>query len=81
MIYGNGGAGLLIAGWDAFIIDNWFTSNRNGGIRSGGYVASITATGNRVESVSYTHLAALLLITTVPAQTPKQVLQELRQSR
>jgi len=49
MIYGNGGAGLLIAGWDAFIIDNWFTSNRNGGIRSGGYVASITATGNRVE--------------------------------
>ena len=49
MIYGNRGAGLLIAGWDAFIIDNWFTSNRNGGIRSGGYVASITATGNRVE--------------------------------
>lgn len=49
MIYGNGGAGLLISGWDAFIIDNWFTNNKQGGIRSGGYVASITATGNRVE--------------------------------
>ena len=49
MIYGNKGAGLFISGWDAFIIDNWLTSNKQGGIRSGGYVASITATGNRVE--------------------------------
>ena len=49
MIYGNGGAGLLISGWDAFIIDNWFTNNKGGGIKNCGYVASITATGNRVE--------------------------------
>ena len=49
MIYYNGGAGLLVSGWDAFIIDNWFTNNDGGGIKNCGYVASITATGNRVE--------------------------------
>lgn len=49
MIYGNIGAGLLVSGWDAFIIDNWFTNNTGGGIKNCGYVASITATGNRVE--------------------------------
>ena len=49
MIYRNRGAGLLLSGWDAFIIDNWFTNNSRGGIRSCGYVASVTATGNRVE--------------------------------
>jgi len=49
MIHRNGGAGLFIDGWDAFILDNWFTGNRNGGILGGNVTASITCTGNRVE--------------------------------
>ena len=49
MLCFNGGAGLYIDGWDAFIIDNWFSANRNGGILGGPYVAAITCTGNRVE--------------------------------
>lgn len=49
MLHRNGGAGLYIDGWDAFIIDNWFTANDNGGIMGGPVVASITCTGNRVE--------------------------------
>lgn len=49
MLYHNGGAGLYIDGWDAFILDNWFSNNANGGILGGPYVASITCTGNRVE--------------------------------
>ena len=46
---GNQGAGLFIDGWDAFILDNWFTANKNCGIRGGRVVASITMTGNRIE--------------------------------
>ncbi len=49
MIHGNQGCGLYIDGWDAFILDNWFTGNRNGGILGGECVAAVTATGNRVE--------------------------------
>ena len=49
MLHRNGGAGLYIDGWDAFILDNWFTANRNAGILGGPVVASITCTGNRVE--------------------------------
>ena len=49
MLCFNGGAGLYIDGWDGFVLDNWFSANRNGGILGGPYVASITATGNRVE--------------------------------
>lgn len=49
MLCFNKGAGLYIDGWDAFIIDNWFTANANGGIMGGPVVASITCTGNRVE--------------------------------
>ncbi len=49
MLHRNGGAGLYIDGWDAFIIDNWFTGNTKGGILGGPVVASITCTGNRVE--------------------------------
>ena len=41
--------GLFIDGWDGFILDNWFTSNAGWGILGGNVVASITATGNRVE--------------------------------
>lgn len=49
MICHNGGAGLYIDGWDGFILDNWFSGNRAGGMRGGPCAASITATGNRVE--------------------------------
>ncbi|MFQ9148381.1 MAG: right-handed parallel beta-helix repeat-containing protein [Eubacteriales bacterium] len=49
MLCFNGGCGLYIDGWDAFILDNWFSGNRNCGILGGPCVASITATGNRVE--------------------------------
>ena len=49
MLHGCRGCGLYIDGWDAFIIDNWFTGNGNGGILGGPCTASVTATGNRVE--------------------------------
>ena len=49
MLHRNLGAGLFIDGWDAFILDNWFSGNKNGGIMGGKVVASITCTGNRVE--------------------------------
>lgn len=49
MICHNLGAGLYIDGWDGFIIDNWFSGNRSGGIAGGNHCASVTATGNRVE--------------------------------
>lgn len=49
MLHRNGGAGLFMDGWDAFILDNWFSLNQRGGILGGEVVASITCTGNRVE--------------------------------
>ena len=49
MLHRNGGCGLYIDGWDAFILDNWFTANRRSGILGGPCAASITATCNRVE--------------------------------
>lgn len=49
MLYNNLGAGLYIDGWDAFILDNWFTANKKGGILGGPITNSITCTGNRVE--------------------------------
>lgn len=49
MLHTNGGNGLFIDGWDGFILDNWFSNNDGWGIKGGGVVASITATGNRVE--------------------------------
>jgi len=47
-MFGNA-AGLYLDGWDAFIIDNWFSGNRNGGLLGGPCTAAITTTGNRVE--------------------------------
>ena len=44
-----GGAGLYMDGCDAFIIDNWLTCNKEGGLLGGPIVSSITCTGNRVE--------------------------------
>ncbi|MCQ2431695.1 MAG: right-handed parallel beta-helix repeat-containing protein [Clostridia bacterium] len=49
MICFNAGAGLYIDGWDGFILDNWFSGNRMGGMTGGPCCASVTATGNRVE--------------------------------
>ena len=48
MIHGNVGCGLFIDGWDAFILDNWFTFNKNGGM-NGKLIGALTCTGNRVE--------------------------------
>jgi hypothetical protein len=49
MLCFNEGAGLYIDGWDGFIIDNWFSANKKGGILGGPVTASVTTTGNRVE--------------------------------
>ena len=49
MLHNNGGCGLFIDGWDGFILDNWFSCNKGGGILGGRVIASITCTGNRVE--------------------------------
>ncbi len=49
MLHNNGGNGLFLDGWDGFILDNWFSFNEGWGIKGGNVVASITATGNRVE--------------------------------
>lgn len=49
MLHRCGGAGLYLDGWDGFILDNWFSGNRNGGLLGGPMVASVTCTGNRVE--------------------------------
>lgn len=47
--YRNKGCGVLLHGWDGFVLDNWFTCNGRAGF--GGYEAnsSTTFTGNRVE--------------------------------
>ena len=49
MLCFNGGAGLFMDGWDAFILDNWFSGNRGCGLYASPCGASVTATGNRVE--------------------------------
>lgn len=49
MLHNNGGNGLFIDGWDGFVLDNWFSYNEGFGLKGGNVVASITATGNRVE--------------------------------
>ncbi len=49
MIHRNLGAGLYIDGWDGFILDNWFTANRGGGIVGEKSAASLTCTSNRIE--------------------------------
>lgn len=49
MLHNNEGNGLFIDGWDGFVLDNWFSFNKGWGIKGGNVVASITATGNRVE--------------------------------
>lgn len=48
-LFKNKGAGIYIDGWDAFILDNWMSSNGNTGILGGPVSAAMTLTGNRVE--------------------------------
>lgn len=48
MLY-HSAAGLYIDGWDGFILDNWLSGNRKGGMVGGPIVASLTCTGNRIE--------------------------------
>ncbi len=49
MLHRNTGAGLYVDGCDGFILDNWFSANKNGGILGDKIIASVTLTGNRVE--------------------------------
>ena len=49
MLHRNHGAGMYIDGWDGFVIDNWLSANRKGGIYGGRAASSVTATGNRIE--------------------------------
>jgi len=49
MIAYNGGDGLSLRGWDAFILDNWFSGNRGAGYAARQENASVTFTANRVE--------------------------------
>ncbi len=49
MICYNSGAGLFIDGWDGFILDNWLSANKKGGLNSAPYASSLTLTGNRIE--------------------------------
>ena len=49
MLHRNLGCGLYVDGWDAFVLDNWFSGNHGGGMVGGAVAESITVTGNRVE--------------------------------
>jgi hypothetical protein len=50
-IHTNKGNGLYIAGWDGFILDNWFAGNKGYGICGSGPDgnAAVIATANRIE--------------------------------
>lgn len=45
----NEGHGLYICGWDAFILDNWFSSNKGAGVCADKEISAVIFTGNRVE--------------------------------
>jgi hypothetical protein len=45
----NQGNGLYVAGWDGFILDNWFSGNGGAGYFADQASASVTMTGNRIE--------------------------------
>ena len=49
MVSHNGGDGISLRGWDAFIIDNWLAGNGGAGFAARKENASCTFTGNRVE--------------------------------
>ena len=45
----NNGDGLRLRGWDGFIMDNWFSGNKQAGFGAREENASVTLTGNRIE--------------------------------
>ena len=49
MVCHNRGNGLWFRGWDGFVLDNWFSGNREAGIGAYEENASCTITGNRIE--------------------------------
>ncbi len=49
MVSGNRGNGLWYRGWDGFVLDNWFSGNREAGIGAYEENAACTITGNRIE--------------------------------
>ena len=48
-LFRNKGDGLYLNGWDAFVLDNWFSGNEGAGIAGRTYSSSVTITGNRIE--------------------------------
>ncbi len=49
MICFNGANGLYYRGWDGFVMDNWFSANRQAGIGAYEENSSVTFTANRIE--------------------------------
>ena len=47
--YANHGDGLMLRGWDGFLIDNWFSGNGRAGFAARQQNASVTFTANRIE--------------------------------
>jgi polygalacturonase len=47
--YANHGDGLMLRGWDGFLIDNWFSGNGRAGFAGRQQNASVTFTANRIE--------------------------------
>jgi hypothetical protein len=45
----NHGDGLSLRGWDGFLLDNWFSGNRQAGFAARAENASVTFTANRIE--------------------------------
>ena len=45
----NHGDGLMLRGWDGFLLDNWFSGNGRAGFAARDENASVTFTANRVE--------------------------------
>lgn len=45
----NGGDGLMLRGWDGFLLDNWFSGNKRAGYAARQENASVTFTANRIE--------------------------------
>jgi Pectate lyase superfamily protein/Right handed beta helix region len=49
MLAYNRGDGLMLRGWDGFLVDNWFSGNEGAGFAARHENASVTMTGNRIE--------------------------------
>jgi hypothetical protein len=58
MISHNKGNGILVRGWDGFILDNWLSGNDKAGLGAYDENSSTTVTGNRIE---WNHSGGILL--------------------